>query len=221
MNRQRPLRALVTLGPTHEPMDEVRFIGNRSSGRMGTEIARALAERGCGVRVLAGPCQPAGLDSLPDVRRFRTAEELRDLLRTDWPAFDLLVMAAAVADWRPRTVRAGKTRRSDAPPLVELEPVPEILGTLSSRPDQFVVGFALEPATDLLASARAKLARKRADCIVANPLETMDAPTVEGTLVWPDGAVERAEEGACTKSAFAKWLVDRVLPKADARLGIR
>ena len=220
MNRQRPLRALVTLGPTHEPMDEVRFIGNRSSGRMGTEIARALADRGCDVRVLAGPCQPAGLDSLPSVGRFRTAEELRALLAADWPDFDMLVMAAAVADWRPRTIVGGKTRRQGATLTVEMEAVPEILGTLESRPDQFVVGFALEPEAELLASARAKLDRKRADCIVANPLQTMDAQMVAGTLVWPEGRVERPAEMPCPKSAFAAWLVDRLLPAVNARCGI-
>ncbi len=220
MNRSRPLRALVTLGPTHEPVDEVRFIGNRSSGRMGVAIAGALSAQGCRVRVLAGPCQPAGLDSLPDVLRFRTAEELRHLLGLWWADFDLLVMAAAVADWRPRAPRAGKARREDGPISIELEPVPEILGTLISRPDQFVVGFALEPADALVASARSKLTRKRADCIVANPLATMDSDTVDGVLLWPD-ACESPPGGPCSKDRFAAWLVARVLPAAAARCGIR
>ena len=104
------LHAIVALGPTHEPLDEVRFVGNRSSGRMGTEIAKALLERGCRVTVLAGPCRPDGLDSLPGVERFRTAEELRSLLAARWPMADLLVMAAAVADWRPARVESGKRR---------------------------------------------------------------------------------------------------------------
>jgi phosphopantothenoylcysteine decarboxylase/phosphopantothenate--cysteine ligase len=208
----------VTLGPTHEPLDEVRFVGNRSSGRMGFEIATALRKRGCHVTALAGPCQPTGLDSLPDVVRFRTAEELRQLLQARWPEADLLVMAAAVADWRPVEVQIGKRRRADGRLLIELEPVPEILGSLESRPDQFVVGFALEPEDELLASARAKLGRKRADCIVANPLETMDATDIDGSLVWADGRVERP--GApCPKARFADWLVDRVLPPAVARAG--
>lgn len=214
------LNALVTLGPTHEPVDAVRYLGNRSSGRMGVEIAKALGRRGCRVRVLAGPCQPAGLDSLPDVVRFRTAEELGRSLEEAWPAHDLLVMAAAVADWRPSAPVAGKPRRSDTPRHLELEPVPEILGALRSRPNQFVVGFALEPSEQLIASAEAKLARKRADCIVANPLETMDAATVEGTLVWPGGRVERPPSSPCPKADFAAWLVDRLLPAAMARCRI-
>ncbi|MFM7807799.1 MAG: phosphopantothenoylcysteine decarboxylase, partial [Planctomycetota bacterium] len=166
-----PLQAIVALGPTHEPLDEVRFIGNRSSGRMGVAIARALQQAGCTVTALAGPCRPDGIDSLPEVVRFRTAENLRALLAERWPAADLLVMAAAVADWRPVATAHGKKRRADGPMTVELESVPEILGTLPRRAGQFVVGFALEPAQELLESARRKLDRKRADCIVANPLE--------------------------------------------------
>jgi phosphopantothenoylcysteine decarboxylase/phosphopantothenate--cysteine ligase len=187
---------------------------------MGVAIAGALAAQGCRVRVLAGPCQPAGLDSLPDVKRFRTAEELRALVGSSWPEFDLLFMAAAVADWRPVAPRSGKARREDGPIRIELEPVPEILGTLVSRPDQFVVGFALEPAEALAASARRKLDRKRADCIVANPLETMDADVVDGVLLWPD-ATQTPPGGACSKVRFAEWLVERVLPAANDRCGIR
>ena len=215
-----PLHAIVALGPTHEPLDEVRYLGNRSSGRMGVAIAQALTQAGCSVTALAGPCRPDGIDSLPEVVRFRTAEDLRALLAARWPAADLLVMAAAVADWRPVATGTGKRRRADGPIMVELESVPEILGTLPRRAGQFVVGFALEPAEELLASARRKLERKRADCIVANPLETMDSDRVAGTLVWANGQVETP--GAdLTKVAFAEWLVARTLPAAQAaRAGV-
>jgi len=213
----QPLRTLVTLGPTHEPMDAVRHLGNRSSGRMGVAIAEALHRAGCHVHVLAGPCQPPGIDSLANVERFRTAAELRDLLVARWPGHDMLVMAAAVADWRPVNTAPGKIRRSDGPLTVSLEPVPEILGSLQRRPDQFVVGFALEPREELIESARSKLQRKRADCVVANPLQTMDAPEVEGTLVWPDGRQERPAGTRLDKPAFAAWLVERLLPAARAR----
>lgn len=210
-----PLQAIVALGPTHEPLDEVRFIGNRSSGRMGVAIARALQQAGCTVTVLAGPCRPDGIDSLPEVVRFRTAENLRALLAERWPGADLLVMAAAVADWRPVTTVRGKKRRADGPMTVELESVPEILGTLPRRTGQFVMGFALEPSDELLESARRKLDRKRADCIVANPLETMDSDRVDGTLVWSNGQVESPGR-ALPKQAFAEWLVARTLPAAQA-----
>lgn len=212
------LRALVALGPTHEPIDSVRFLGNRSSGRMGVAIARALERAGCAVRTLAGPCRPDGLDSLARVERFRTAEELRRLITDAWPSCDLLVMAAAVADWRPATRLEGKRRREGGSLTLQLEQVPEILGSLRSRPDQFVVGFALEPAEELLDSARAKLARKRADCIVANPLETMDASDVDGTLVWADGRAA-TPGGRRTKETFAEWLCGQILPAAQAKRG--
>lgn len=213
-----PLHAIVALGPTHEPLDEVRYLGNRSSGRMGVAIARALARAGCTVTALAGPCRTDGIGSLPEVVRFRTAEDLRALLEARWPAADLLMMAAAVADWRPVAVAEGKRRRADGPIRIELESVPEILGTLPRRAGQFVVGFALEPAEELLDSARRKLDRKRADCIVANPLETMDSDRVSGTLVWADGRTESPGSGL-PKEAFAEWLVARTLPAACAARG--
>lgn len=213
-----PLHAIVALGPTHEPLDEVRYLGNRSSGRMGVAIAQALVRSGCTVSVLAGPCRPDGIDSLPEVVRFRTAEDLRALLAARWPRADMLVMAAAVADWRPVATATGKRRRVEGPLRIELEAVPEILGTLPRRPGQFVVGFALEPAEELLDSARRKLDRKRADCIVANPLETMDSAQVSGTLVWSDGRLETPGP-ALDKIAFAEWLVARTLPAAQAARG--
>jgi len=212
-----PLRTLVTLGPTHEPLDAVRHLGNRSSGRMGLAICQALERAGCMVHALAGPCQPPGIDSLPSVERFRTAEELRELVSARWPAHDMLVMAAAVADWRPLNPGSGKIRRSGGPLTLSLVPVPEILGSLQRRPDQFVAGFALEPRAELIDSARRKLERKRADCIVANPIETLDAHDVEATLVWPDGRQERPAEARLDKLAFAAWLVERLVPAARAR----
>ena len=215
-----PLHAIVALGPTHEPLDEVRYLGNRSSGRMGLAIARALARSGCTVTVLAGPCRPDGLDSLPEVVRFRTAEDLRQRLADLWPEADLLVMAAAVADWRPASQSRGKRRRSDGALTLQLESVPEILGTLPKRAGQFVIGFALEPADELIASAQAKVGRKRADCIVANPLETMDSDRISGQLVWADGRVESPGADQ-SKESFAEWLVARTLPAAhDARSAV-
>ncbi len=218
MTSPTPLRALVTLGPTHESVDAVRFIGNRSSGRMGTEIARALQQAGCDVQVLAGPCQPAGMDSLNKIVRFRCAAELKALLEVHWPSHDLLIMAAAVADWKPANQVQGKMRRQSATLSLSLEPVPEILGSLTTRPNQFIVGFALEPSDELLSSARDKLQRKRADCVVANPLETMDADLIAATLLWPEGRVERPGDGSpWSKQACAGWLCERFVPAAIAK----
>lgn len=206
---------MVTLGPTHEPIDQVRFIGNRSSGRMGFEIAKAAKETGAFVRVLAGPCSLHELNSCCDVARFHSAADLRQLLTEEWPNFDVLVMAAAVADWRVvGSPHLGKIRRDATPPVLQLEPVAEILGNLQTRNNQFVVGFALEPKDDVLSSARRKLVSKNADCIVANSLETLDCAKSDAQIVWGDGRILTRDESTAfaEKSAVARWIVAAIAP---------
>lgn len=210
------LRALVAAGPTHEPIDDVRFIGNRSSGAMGAAIAAALGQAGCEVTFLRGP----GVPEVPGCSggRFTTAAQLLESLRAAWPGHDLLVMAAAVADYRPAQRLQGKLRREDGPMTLALAPTEDILQGLAStrRPGQYVVGFALERPAELMASASAKLARKGADAIVANPLETMEAPDVEATVLFADGSA--ATPGRrLPKTEFARWLAALVLPRAAAR----
>ncbi len=126
-------------------------------------------------------------------------------------------MAAAVADYRPKPLigrpdaAQGKLKRSEGGLTLELEPTPDLLATTSKqrRPGQLVVGFALEPRERLMESALAKIARKGLDLIVANPLETMDAPTIEATLIGPSGVVAQTN-GSMDKAAFADWLLDRI-----------
>lgn len=201
-------RALVTAGPTEEPIDDVRFLGNRSSGRMGCAIAEALAARGILVRLALGPSrvEPNMWPGI-SVERFRTSRDLEALLERELPGSDLVVMAAAVADHRPKSVACGKLRRGAADLVLELEPVPDLLAR--TRPfrqaGSTVVGFALEPAELLEGSARAKLDRKDLDAIVANPLETMDARDVDGALYLRCGE-RRAPAGRLLKPAFAEWL---------------
>jgi len=219
-------RMLVTAGPTWEPVDEVRFFGNRSSGRMGLEIARAAAALDLPVTLLRGPAVPdppaaIGPSGVHDVR-FRTAAELDERLRECWPSHDILVMAAAVADHRPirRPGDPPKRRRRDGPVTIELEPVPDLLAGLAEIPHPGTrIGFALEPADELAASARAKLARKRLHAIVANPLETMDAGEVDGRLILPDGSERRPPSSPCSKAAFADWLVPQLRELHAARGG--
>lgn len=209
-----PTRLLITAGPTHEPIDAVRFLGNRSSGRMGVAIADAACAREWSVTLLLGPTHLEPSDTQVRLRRFRTAADLQALLRTHTPDADVLIMAAAVADYRPKPNPAmadGKFRRSNAPFALDLEPTPDLLAEVAShrRPDQFFVGFALEPRQDLLASARAKLTRKKVDLVVANPLETMDSPQIEATLLAADGS-STATPGLMPKTAFAPWLLDQI-----------
>lgn len=212
-----PPRLLITAGPTHEPIDAVRFIGNRSSGRLGLEIARAAADCGWDVTLLLGPIgndSAAASDSRIRLARFRTAEDLGALLDRYQPEADVLVLAAAVADFRPaEPVTGGKLRRTEAGLTLRLEPTPDLAARCAARkpPGQRIVAFALEPREGLTDAALAKLRRKGADLIVANPLETMDAATVEATLLGPGGPIE-STPGPITKAEFASWLLDRLAP---------
>lgn len=158
---------IVTAGPTHEPIDPVRYLANRSSGKQGFAIAAALAALGARVSLIAGPvalATPAGV-SRTDVE---TAAQMADSVFAALPA-DAAVMVAAVADWRPAEPAATKVKKSVAPPALALAENPDILKTLALHPQRprLVVGFAAE-TNDVLAHARAKLAGKGADLIVAN-----------------------------------------------------
>ncbi len=162
--------ALVTAGPTHEPIDPVRYLANRSSGRQGYAIAAALAAFGARVTLVSGPVAlsaPAGIT----LRRVETAQQMLAACEGALPA-DVAVFAAAVADWRVANTAGGKIKKRPgaAPPALELVPNPDILATIAAagpRRPRMVVGFAAE-TDDLLANAQAKRARKNADWIVAN-----------------------------------------------------
>lgn len=219
-----PVKLLITAGPTHEPIDAVRFIGNRSSGRMGIALAQAAAARGWYVTLLLGPATANPPAQGVKVHRFRTCEDLRGLLRTHAPAADVLVMAAAVADYRPKpnpAMSGGKFRRTDAPLTLELEPTPDLLAETarSRREGQLFVGFALEPRAELLASAQSKLTRKKIDMVVANPLETMDSDDVEAMVLSADGTREDTP-GLMTKREFAPWVLQRIAAKVPTPVGV-
>ncbi len=221
MNQMTKLRLLLTAGPTHEPIDAVRFLGNRSSGRMGVAIADAAADLGWHVTLLLGPVAVRPANTSVQVRQFTTCEDLRGLLREEVALADVLVMAAAVADYRPKpnpAMSGGKFRRTSAALSLELEPTPDLLAEVSTarKPGQFFVGFALEPRAELLESARAKLVRKKVDLVVANPLETMDSPTVEATLVAADGTLTNTP-GIMPKTQFARWLMDEIARRVADR----
>ncbi len=169
----RPLdgrHVIVTSGPTHEPIDPVRYIANRSSGRQGHAIAAALAALGARVTLISGPVSvpdPSGVS----VHRVESAREMLDACQAALPA-DAAVFAAAVADWRVANASDGKIKKQPgaAAPALALIPNPDILATIAAagpnRP-RLVVGFAAE-TDDLLANAQGKLVRKNADFIVAN-----------------------------------------------------
>lgn len=209
-----PIRFLVTAGPTWEPIDAVRFLGNRSSGRMGGELAGAVARLGHPVTLLLGPgtIQPEPHPRL-EVHRFQSAADLDRELRDRWPDHDLLVMAAAVADYRPaRPVPGGKIRRTSSELSLELEAVPDLLAGLAGIDHPGTrVGFALEPRADLPTSARAKLERKSLHAIVANPLETMESDRIEGVLATSSTEFVSPPTSSMTKRGFAEWVVPHLI----------
>lgn len=214
-------KLLLTAGPTHEPIDAVRFIGNRSSGRLGVAVAEAAARSGWDVRLLLGPMSQEPKDSRVEVVRFRTTQDLESLLRSHVPWCDVLIMAAAVADYRPVLAEGAlerKLRRTSESLRIDLEPTPDLLaGCASLRADgQTFVGFALEPKSELIASAKSKLERKRLDMIVANPLETMDGPTIEATILERTGA-QHVTPGTLQKEDFAPWLLHLIEEFRHAR----
>jgi phosphopantothenoylcysteine decarboxylase/phosphopantothenate--cysteine ligase len=212
----RPLagiRALVTSGPTIEPIDPVRFICNRSSGRQGHAIAAALAEAGAETTLVSGPVDlpnPAGVRTV----RVETAREMLAACESALPV-EVAVCAAAVCDWRPVREAGEKIKKGEAaPPALMLEENPDILATLSRRPEQrpsLVIGFAAE-TSNLLANAQDKLGRKGCDWIVGN-----DVSAATGTFGGADNAVVLiSADGAEPWPRMSKEAVARRLTEAVA-----
>jgi phosphopantothenoylcysteine decarboxylase/phosphopantothenate--cysteine ligase len=206
-------RVLVSAGGTREPLDAVRFVGNRSSGRMGVALAREARRRGADVTLLAanlGIEPPAGVELVetPTVGSMLEAA----LARAD---VDLVLMAAAPADYRPVAPEDGKRPKDDAAWTIELEPTPDVLATLGERkrPGQVLVGFAADHGDRGLERAREKLVRKRADLIVFNDVSRtdigFDATENEVTVVGHDGQQRIAK---ASKDEIAAAILDLAAP---------
>ncbi|MFP4227484.1 MAG: bifunctional phosphopantothenoylcysteine decarboxylase/phosphopantothenate--cysteine ligase CoaBC [Salinivenus sp.] len=207
------MRVLVTAGPTQEPLDPVRVLTNRSTGTMGYALAGAAARRGATVTLVTGPTAldpPAGMD---EVVRVETAEDMHEAVQARRGTTDLVLMAAAVADYTPADPSASKRKKDASDLTLRLRRTPDILKTLGEhkREEQTLVGFALE-TDEGLANARRKLSDKNLDWIVLNN------PTEEGagfgpstnrvTLIGRDGTEE--DLPLMSKSAVADALLDRV-----------
>ncbi len=206
------VRAIVTAGPTVEAIDPVRIITNRSSGRMGFAVARALSERGARVQLIAGPTTLEPPEPVAELVRVEDAAQMRAAVEQRFEESDLLVMAAAVADWRPTEKRGRKLPRADGPLEIRLEPTPDILeGLAAVKGKRVVIGFALETG-DLEAGGRAKLERKSLDAIAVNdPAEPGAGPDTETNrllLLHRDGRTE--ELPLAPKERIAHELLDRI-----------
>ncbi|HEY8317417.1 MAG TPA: bifunctional phosphopantothenoylcysteine decarboxylase/phosphopantothenate--cysteine ligase CoaBC [Amnibacterium sp.] len=213
-------RVLVTAGGTREPLDPVRFLGNASSGRQGVALAEAARDRGADVVLVAAHLEvqpPAGVE----VVSVRTAEELLAAVRREAAAADVVIMAAAVADWRPASVADGKLKKRELGETftVELVRTPDVLATIAaerSRPGQVVVGFAAETEPDpgrLLALGREKIAAKGADFLVLNEVGhdlVFGKPETAVTVLNAAGDVVGSAGG--DKRSVADAILDLVVP---------
>ncbi|MFL5859751.1 MAG: bifunctional phosphopantothenoylcysteine decarboxylase/phosphopantothenate--cysteine ligase CoaBC [Solirubrobacteraceae bacterium] len=213
---QRPwfgVRVLITAGGTREPIDSVRYIGNRSSGRMGFALAEQAARRGADVTVLAANVAlpaPAGVEVVP----VATAGELKTACDERFAGVHVLLMAAAVADFRPKAPAARKLKKNAGIPALELEPTEDVLIGLAAqrRPGQVLVGFAAEHGGGAVAYGHDKLERKGLDAIVINDISlpgiAFDAADNEVTILLADGAERRLRRAR--KDEIAQGVLDEV-----------
>lgn len=203
---------LITAGPNHEPLDPVRFIANRSSGKMGYALARQALRRGAQVTLISGPtalAPPAGARLIP----VKTAAEMRQAVLKEFPKATAVLMAAAVADYQPEKFVPNKIKRGAATLTLRLRPNPDILRELGARKNgQFLVGFAAE-AEALVTNAKKKLREKKLDLIVANDVTRegsgFDADTNAATLLDRTGAVRRLP--LMSKDELADRIYDHLL----------
>ena len=216
------LRVLVTAGGTREPIDSVRYVGNRSSGRMGYALAREAARRGAEVTVIAAN---VGLEAPARVRVIpvRTAADLAEATRNEVAACDVLLMSAAVADFRPAGPVETKLKKEEGVPTLELEPTEDVLGALVGlrREDQTIVGFAAEHGQGAVERGRGKLERKRLDAIVVNDIAGVgigfESEDNEVTFVTADGAERHVPRAR--KERVAEAVLDEVERIRTARGG--
>jgi len=201
------VRFVVTAGPTRESIDPIRFVSNRSSGKMGYAIAEAAVAAGHDVKLISGPASIAAPDSVGFVS-IVTSHELHDAVHRAVRDCDVLVMCAAVSDFKPATVERQKIPKRKTPFAIELIPTRDILASLPKERNYFVVGFAAE-THELEANARKKLLAKNCDMIVANDVSRsdsgMESDDNEVTIFFREGAPEKISRAS--KKIIARELV--------------
>lgn len=208
------LRVTVTAGPTQEAIDPVRFLTNHSTGKMGYAVARAAAMRGASVTLIHGPTALEPVRFTEDVA-ITSAQDMYEAVTSRFEQTDILVMAAAVADYRPATVAADKVKKSDGDMSIPLVRTADILGTIGPRKThQFLCGFSME-TRDMVAHSAEKLQRKNLDMIVANNLKDPGAgfgvDTNLVTFLTPDGGVRQLP--LMSKDAVAGAILDEIMAR--------
>jgi phosphopantothenoylcysteine decarboxylase/phosphopantothenate--cysteine ligase len=215
-------KILVTAGPTREPLDPIRVLSNRSSGKMGYELARVAARRGARVTLVSGPTQLAAPPGI-NLVRIETAEELKKKTEELYPQTNVLIMAAAVADFRPRRFHSQKQKKTEmksAGNLLELSSTPDILKEISKHPrrGRVLIGFAAE-SENTIPNAKAKLQAKNLDLIVANdvsrPESGFEVSTNQVCLISADEKIE--ELPLLSKEEVAEKILDRVVKILETR----
>ena len=212
------LRVMVTAGPTQEAIDPVRCLTNHSTGKMGYAVARAAALRGAAVTLIHGPTALAPLRFVEDVA-VTSAADMFEAVTSRFEAADVLVMAAAVADYRPAAVAADKVKKSDGEMSIPLVRTADILGTIGpAKTHQFLCGFSME-TQEMVAHSAEKLRRKNLDMIVANNLKDPGAgfgvDTNLVTFLTPDGGIRQLP--LMPKTAVADAILDEILTRRGAR----
>jgi phosphopantothenoylcysteine decarboxylase/phosphopantothenate--cysteine ligase len=217
-------KVLILSGPTHEYFDPVRFIGNASSGQMGKALAEEALKRGMAVEFISGPVSPENLPNAISITRVTSAEEMLAAAREKFAQADLIIFAAAVADYQPAKKLDEKVSKTKNNISIELKPTPDIAATLcaNKRPNQIAIGFALQ-THDGEAKAREKLASKNLDGIVLNTPASLGSES--GLFTWIDfqglpaacsrKRVTRETWGSLSKSDCAKRIFDKAgLPRS-------
>ena len=211
-------RVLITAGPTREPLDPVRYISNRSSGKMGFALAAEARDRGASVTVVCGPASaapPSGCKIVP----VETAQQMYDRVMENLDGAQIVVMAAAVADYRPASIAAQKIKKDQSPPAVELEPTQDILKAVGASKDgRILVGFAAE-TENLQANAERKLRGKNCDLLVANLVgegRAFDTEDNQGLILSASGDV--VEISRMSKRQMAGRIFDEVLRTSRATI---
>ena len=219
--KKLPLRGkkvLITAGPTYEPIDPVRFIGNHSSGKMGFELAKEAARLGAEVVLVSGPVQLEAGHDLIRLIRVKTAGEMYEAVHRHYPEADIAILSAAVADYRPEKVSPGKIKKKDQALSITLAPTKDILASLgAAKQHQFLLGFALETDNEL-ENAKKKLKAKNLDAIVLNSLKDEGAGFGSNTnkITFIDKALHTETFALKTKTEVAKDIFNEIIKRLHA-----